>query len=176
MSFNCQSGRCCYRYSTDTGATSTLYNVSVDGINVTAYEFANPTVAITDATVAANIKLSITGGTLPAGVVVTKLASCLVETSLRDSYEELCFKDSTGELQLKGTVGLNVTKLTNTVESLDYINVTKVKTGSTVATGEYNELTTVPALYVSGSFATKNLKVTIGGVEYTQGDCLSCGC
>lgn len=175
MSVNCQAGRCCYSYSTDNGATSTNYNVSVDGINVVAYEFLDPTVAVTDTTVAANIEKFIKGDALPTGVVVTKLSSCLIETSLRD-YGVLCFEDAAGVLTFKGNAGLNVVKVSNEVVSLDYLNVTGARDGGAVAVGEYNELTTSKALYVSGHFATNDLVISVAGVNYTQAECLSCGC
>ena len=175
MSLNCQTGRCCYNYSSDSGATNTNYNVLVDGVNVVVYEFLDPTAAVTTAGVAANIELFIKGETLPTGVVVTKLASCAIETSLRDSGQ-ICFADATDALAFKGNVGLNIVKVSNEVKTLDYLSIEGVRTGGTVVVGEYNELTATKAIYKSGHFATGDLVVTVGGVDYTQADCLSCGC
>jgi hypothetical protein len=171
----CQTGRCCYSYSSDSGATSTNYNALVDGINVSVYQFLDPTIAVTTAGVAANIELFIKGETLPSGVVITKLASCAIETSLRDSGP-ICFASATDVLTFEGSVGLNIVKVSNEVKSLDYLTVTTARTGSTVVAGEYNELTTSKALYVSGHYSSKDLVISVGGVEYTQADCLSCGC
>jgi hypothetical protein len=113
--------------------------------------------------------------------ITTYLNTCdgygyTIDTLLRDSGEELCFKDSEGELQFKGKVGMNILKTTKAIQSLEYIKISVVKTGGVLSTGEYNGVTAIPALYVSGSFAANDLKITLDGVEYTQGVCLTCGC
>jgi hypothetical protein len=172
----CQTGRCCYSYSSDSGATSTNYNALVDGINVSVYQFLDPTIAVTTAGVAANIELFIKGEALPSGVVITKLSSCDIETYSRDSGA-ICFADAAGILTFEGKVGLNVIKISNEVESLEYLTITEARTGSSFAANqEYNELTTSKALYVSGHYSSKDLVISVGGVEYTQADCLTCGC
>jgi hypothetical protein len=94
---------------------------------------------------------------------------------LRDSGP-ICFASATDVLTFEGSVGLNIVKVSNEVKSLDYLTVTTARTGSTVTAGEYNELTTSKALYVSGHYSSKDLVISVGGVEYTQADCLTCGC